>query len=133
MANRLNNLIVCFTGCLVAGLFGLLMLIKFEAPLFAMIAAGLFPAVACRISGVKNKKQLAKIAAYGLIGWTLASMLQPVICQSSISRAARIVNLPLFGHEWHIFASFVSTLLALVGAYFVSTDDKIQNFDKSIG
>lgn len=46
-------------------------------------------------------------------------MLQPAVVQSSASRAARIAELPLSGHESHIPACFLSALLALVGVYFV--------------
>ena len=131
MANRINILITCLAGCIVAALFGLLMVFKFRAPFLAMVSAAVFPAVACWISGISNRKQLAKIAAYGAIGWMLASMLRPIVGQTPVLRAARIADLPLLGFEWLLFASFVSTLLALVGAYFAPTGDSSREPDQS--
>ena len=131
MSNRLNNMAACLAGCILAALFGLLTLLKFDAPFVALISAGAFPAFACWMSGIKNNKQLCKVGVYGTIGWMLAYMLQPVISQSSVSRAARIAELPLLGHEWHIFASFVSTLLALTATCFIPVGDTVRGNDEA--
>jgi hypothetical protein len=95
-----------------------LALLKFDAPVLAMISAGLFPAIACWKTGMIENRQVAKIAGYAAIGWMLTFMLQPVAAQTSASHLRRILTLPLLGHEWHVPASAVSTLLALVGVCF---------------
>ena len=121
----------CLAGCIAAALLGLLMLVKFEASFFALLSIAIFPAFACWMSGLTDSKQLCKIAAYASTGWMLAYMLQPVVSQSSLSRAARIAKLPLLGHEWHIFACFISTLLALTGAFFVPVGDILEKSNKA--
>jgi len=131
LSNRLNSMASCLAGCIVAGLIGLLALLKFDAPFVALISAGVFPPFACWMSGIKNIKQLCKVGVYGTFGWMLASMLLPVVSQSSDSRAARIAELPLLGHEWHIFASFVSTLLALTGTCFIPVSDTTRGGDQA--
>lgn len=119
MLARLHHLIACFAGCVIASLFGLLLMLKFDAPILGMLCAALFPALACRLSGVCDRKQLVKIAFYAGGGWMLMFMLQPVVSQSAASHAERIVALPLMGNDWHIPTSIVSTLLALVGVCFI--------------
>ncbi|MBN1587912.1 MAG: hypothetical protein JW888_00190, partial [Pirellulales bacterium] len=84
-------------------------------------------AVGCWMSGITDKKQLAKIAAYAAVGWALTFVLQPSIAQSASSHARRILALPLVGYDWHIVASLVSTLLALIGAYFVPINSDPEN------
>jgi hypothetical protein len=124
MAKRLNILFACFTGCVVAALFGLLLMLLFVTPIFAMLSAGAFPTIACRIAGIDDKKQLLKIAVYGAVGWILMFMLQPSISQPLTLRLQRIVEMPLVGYDWHIPASVVSTILALVGAWFAPLNSK---------
>lgn len=133
MSSRLNNLLACFAGCVVAALVGLLGLLKFDAPILAMLSAGVVPAIACWLAGMTDKQQLAKIAVYAALGWMLPFMLQPVVAQSAASHAQRIMSLPLLGHEWHILASFLSTLLALIGVYFapVNTEPTDGNHENS--
>ena len=115
---RLNRLLSCLAGCLVATLVGLLAMLKFDAPVFALLSAAVFPTFAVWIAGLIDRKQLAKIAAYAAVGWALTFMLQPISGQSSTSRARRVAESPLVGHEWHVPASCVSTLLALIGTGF---------------
>ena len=117
---RVNTMFACFAGCVIAALIGLLALLKFDMPILAMISAGLLPAIACWLAGMTNKKQLAKIAGYAAIGWMLTFMLQPAIAQTTASHVRRIMTMPLLGHDWHIPASFTSTLLALIGVYFAT-------------
>ncbi len=119
MATRINNLFACLAGCFIAAILGLLLLLKLESPALAMLTAGIVPAIACWLSGITDKRQLVKIAIYGGTGWVLTFMLQPAIAQSAASHTQRIATLPLFGNDWHIPASIVSTLLALIGVYFV--------------
>jgi hypothetical protein len=118
MAQRINTMLACIAGCIIAALTGLLVLLKFDAPILAMLSAGLFPAIACWLTGTVGIKQVGKIAGYAAMGWLPAFMLQPAIAQSSASHVRRILTLPLLGHDWHIPASLVSTLLALIGVYF---------------
>ena len=119
MSKRTNHLLACFAGCVVGSLFGLLIMLKLDAPILAMLSAGVFPAIWCRMSGITDKKQLGKIAAYAAVGWILTYMLKPSVAGFAASHTRQILTLPLLGYGWHIPASVVSTLLALVGAYFV--------------
>ncbi len=119
MGERINTMLACLAGCVVATLVGLLVLLKFDAPILAMFSAGLFPAVACWLAGITDKKQIAKIAGYAAFGWMLTFMLQPTVSQSAESHVRRILTLPLLGLDWHIPSSLVSTLLALIGVFFM--------------
>ncbi len=119
MARRIGNLFPCLIGCVVGALTALLVMLTLDAPILSMLCAALFPAIACSIAGIIDKKQLGKIAFYAVIGWTLAYMLQPTVSQTAASHARRIVSLPLVGHEWQIAASIASTVMALVGVCFV--------------
>lgn len=118
MADRINLIVACLAGSVIATLVGLLALLKLDAPILAMLSAGLFPAIACWKTGIADNRQVAKIAGYAAMGWLLTFMLQPITAQSSASHVRRILTSPLLGQDWHIPASVVSTLLALVGAYF---------------
>ncbi len=70
------------------------------------------------------------IAAYAAIGDALTFTLQPVAVHSPASHAQRIVNLPLLGQEWHIPASFDSTLLTLIRVGFLPADKHARNLEK---
>lgn len=126
LAKRLNILMICLAGCIVAGLFGLWALIKLNNEWLAFFSATTFPVIGCWYAGLHDRKQLAKIAMYAALGWFLAAMLRPVTVEAprfrEISRARRIMNGPLAGQEWQIPASVVSSLLAMVGAAFVPRD-----------
>jgi len=93
-------------------------MLTFDAPMLAALAGGLLPTVTCWLAGLRDKKQLSKIASYAAVGWILTFALQPAMAQSAASHAQRIAALPLVGREWHIPASVASTLLALIGAAF---------------
>ena len=71
MAARTNNLIACFSGCVIASLIGLNFMIRFDVGFFGLVSATLIPALACRIAGITDKTQLAKIAVYAVIGWMI--------------------------------------------------------------
>jgi hypothetical protein len=118
MAYRLRLLTACFAGCVAGSLVGLWLMIKFDAPIFALIAAGFLPSATCWLTGLRDLKQLAKISLYSTVGWALTFALQPAVAQSAASHAQRIAGSPLVGREWHIPASVVSTLLALIGVAF---------------
>ena len=115
---RLNTLLFCFTGCVIAALLGLILLLKFDNELLAILSAAVFPTDGCYLSGIKGHRQLGKIALYAGIGWTLGYALQPAVAQTSASHIQRILKLPLLGYDWHVHGSVVSTLLSMVGAYF---------------
>lgn len=118
MKRRFRLLAVCFVGCAIGSLAGLWLMLTFDAPMLAALAAGLLPTVTCWLAGLRDQKQLAKIALYAAVGWMLTFALQPAVAQSAASHAQRIAALPLVGLEWHIPASVVSTLLALIGVAF---------------
>ena len=109
MNRRFRLLGSCFTGCIIASL------------------AGLIPCAACWLAGIRDPKQLAKISAYAFIGWALTFALQPAVAQSAASHAQRIAGLPLVGREWHIPATVVSTLLALIGTTFCPVSNSESN------
>ena len=119
MTGRPGNLIACFAGCLIGSLVGLIIMLKFDAPFLAAISAAIFPTLACRWAGITNRKQLVKIAVYSGVAWILTFMLQPVVARSEAQRIQRILELPLLGNDWHVPAAAVSTLMALVGVYFI--------------
>ena len=118
MNRRFQLLGSCFAGCIIASLAGLWLMLAFDAPMFAALAAGTIPCAACWLAGIRDPKQLAKISAYAFIGWSLTFALQPAVAQSAASHAQRIAGLPLVGREWHIPATVISTLLALIGTAF---------------
>ena len=124
MAERINNLFACLAGCVVGALLGLLCLIRFDEPVLALLSAGTAPAIACWLGGISDKNQIAKIFVFASIGWLLTYMFQPVVAQSASTHAERVASMPMLGYEWHGLASLVSTLLALVGAYFAPADDE---------
>lgn len=127
MKRRFRLLGACFVGCAVGSLAGLWLMITFDAPMLAAFAAGLLPLAACWLAGLHDSKQLAKIAAYAFVGWMLTFDLQPAVTQSAASHAQRIAGLPLVGREWHVPASIVSTLLALIGVAFCPLPDARSN------
>ncbi len=127
MNRRFRFLGSCFTGCITASLAGLWLMLAFDAPTLAALAAGLIPCAACRLAGIRDPKQLAKISAYAFIGWALTFALQPAVAQSAASHAQRIAGLPLVGREWHIPATAVSTLLALIGTAFCPIPNSASN------
>jgi hypothetical protein len=102
-------------------LVGLILRIQFDVAFFELVSATCFPSLACRIAGITDKKQLAKIAVYAGIGWMITYFLGPAVTQSAASHAQRIAASPLIGNEWHIATSLASALLALVGVYFIPT------------
>ena len=118
MNRRFQLLGSCFAGCIIASLAGLWLMLAFDAPMLAALAAGTIPCAACWLAGIRDPKQLAKISAYAFIGWSLTFALQPAVVQSAASHAQRIAGLPLVGREWHIPATVISTLLALIGTAF---------------
>ncbi|MEL6109742.1 MAG: hypothetical protein AAFU85_27340 [Planctomycetota bacterium] len=124
MNRRLRLVGFCVIGCGISSLAGLCLMLAFDLPLFAALLAAVAPGVACWFSAeLRDPSQLVKIGVYALIGWALTFALQPVISQDAASKAARIVELPLVGFEWHLVASVVSTLLAIVGAVFAPIAD----------
>ena len=127
MNRRFRLLGSCFTGCIIASLVGLWLMLAFDAPVFAALAAAVIPCVACWLAGIRDPKQLAKICVYAFIGWTLTFALQPAVAQSAASHAQRIAGLPLVGREWHIPATIVSTLLALIGTAFCPIPGSTSN------
>jgi hypothetical protein len=129
MAQRLYNLFACLIGCVVGSLLGLLLMLKSDAPFLAMLCARAFPAATCWMAGISDTKQLCKIASYAAIGWLLTVLLEPAIAQSPAQRLRHIVALPLVGYDWHLLASIVSTLLALVGAWFATIHGTPRNED----
>lgn len=122
MTIRLHKLIWCFLGCAIGSLIGLILLMTFRIPFLAVVTAGLFPVIACRYSGVNGGRQLAKIGIYSGLGWFLTFSLQPAVAMSSDQRVRRIATQSLLGNEWHLPASAVSTLMALVGVSFVPSE-----------
>lgn len=127
MRQRFRLLCTCFTGCVAGSLAGLWLMLAFDAPMLAALAAGLLPPTASWFAGLRDAKQLAKIALYGFVGWVLTFALQPAVAQSAASHAQRIAGLPLVGREWHIPASVVSTLLAMIGVAFSPLPDSTSN------
>lgn len=116
-------LFACFIGCLAAGLLGLLAALKFDSPFLAFLAAGLLPAVACFWVGLRDQTMLLKIVMYASVGWTVTFLLAPQIGQSSDLLARQIAASPLVGREWLIPSSVASSLLAMVGAAFIPTEN----------
>ena len=127
MKRRFRLLGSCFTGCAIASLAGLWLMLAFDAPMLAALAAAIVPCAACWLAGLRDPKQLAKISVYAFIGWALTFGLQPAVAQSAASHAARISGLPLVGREWHIPATIVSTLLALIGTAFAPLANSTSN------
>ena len=127
MNRRFQLLGSCFAGCIIASLAGLWLMLAFDAPMLAALAAGTIPCAACWLAGIRDPKQLAKISAYAFIGWSLTFALQPAVAQSAASHAQRIAGLPLVGREWHIPATVISTLLALIGTAFCPIPNSASN------
>ena len=122
LKKRLNMMLACFLGCVVAALLCLLIAIKLDSPFLALVVAGMLPAGACFCAGLRDRKMVAKIVIYATVGWALTFMLAPQIGQSPDSRTRRIADVPLVGKEWYIPSSLVSTLLAMVGATFIPNE-----------
>lgn len=118
MLDRIKIMLACLVGSVIAALVGLVMLLTFNAFVLPMLSAALFPAIACWKTGKIEFNQIAKIAGYAALGWLLGSMLQPMIVESPAQHSQRILAMPLVGRDWHIPASALSTLLALVGVSF---------------
>ena len=119
MSKRFNTMAACFCGCVIGSCLGLMLLLQFDTALFAMLCAGVCPLIACWISGIRDKAQLAKVGVYAAGGWILTYWLEPGVAQSAASYFRRVLALPWVGHDWHVIASMVSTLLAMAGVYFM--------------
>jgi len=63
----------------VASLAGLWLMLAFDAPMLAALTAYLFPTTACWFAGLRDPRQLAKIALYVFVGWGLTFGLQPAM------------------------------------------------------
>ena len=127
-ATRTNNLIACFSGCVIASLIGLNFRIRFEGGFLGLVSATLIPALACRIAGITDEKQLAKIAAYAVIGWLITySLTRPdQIIRLYSSHEIRHPSLMLLLYELIAVDVIPTTTLPLVGVYFIPTT-KITN------
>ena len=124
---RRHLLVACLLGCTVAALIGVLMAVKFNSAVPAIVSATLIPPAACYAAGVRALRPLAKVALYSSIGWGITYSLKPQISQSASSHNARIAQAPLVGTEWYIACSCVSSSLALVGAAFPATTRQEQS------
>ena len=109
----------------------MLPLVTFEATVLAMFSAGIFPAMACYLAGVRDTKQLFKIGGYAAIGWILTFSLQPAISHAEDSYLRRMMHAPMLGYDWHIPASCVSAVLALVGVVFLPAQVKVSMNESS--
>jgi len=113
-AARTNNLIACFSGCVIASLVDLNYRIRFDVGFFGLVSVTFIPALACRIAGITDKTQLAKIAVYAIIGWMIPY---------SLTRPDWIIR----RHSWHdirldpLPPTLISLLIELVVVYVIPT------------
>lgn len=65
MLARLNHLIARFAGCVIASLFGLLLMLKLDAPILGMLCAASFPVLACRCMFCPRSSNEIKSLVFG--------------------------------------------------------------------
>ena len=125
MAFRFLTLTYCLAGCAIANLAGLIIAMKFGHYWFHFAAVLVFPPLFCLRAGVVDPNQLIKIGCYSLVGLVLGcSLLTPGVAMRRESVPAYIALLPYAGFGPQIGASYISSLLAVVGAFFAPISRK---------
>lgn len=119
MVKRLTLQVAVLLGSSLACCVGLATGIAFDTAFIAWISAATFPLVCVYVLGLRDGRQLVKLACYAAIGWTLCFVLAPARSESKESRARRIAADPLSGKGWYIHSTVASWIMLSVGIAFV--------------
>lgn len=116
---RLLLLLACLLGSAVGAFLGVVAGIATNSVLLAWASAATFPVLALVLAGIRQGRQLTKIAGYALLGWGLCFILEPGVDEGAAHRAIRIAADPLAGKGWYISCHITSWVLASVGVAFM--------------
>jgi len=107
-------------GCLLAFVSGVWLSAYFNSDVPAILAATMLPTFGAMVGGVRNRRQLLKVAMFALIGWLLGYTLQPAIS------GRHNADIPSIIENWVATAFVPSSLLALIGASFAVRSARTQ-------
>jgi hypothetical protein len=115
---RLRLVFACTLGSGVGAVVGVAAGVALNSAWWAWLAAAVFPGLALWLAGFHQRRQLAKIMCYALLGWGLCFVLEPATSQSSTGRARRIAEDTFRGKGWYVPCHVAGWVLASVGVAF---------------
>ena len=119
MKRRTLTLVYCLAGCAIANLAGLIIAMQFGHKWIHFVTVLVVPPLFCLRAGIVAPKQLIKIGCYSLLGLFLGRVLfSPAVAMRRDSIPAYRASLPYAGFGPQMLACYLSSLLALVGAFF---------------
>ncbi len=130
MAFRVNILLACLAGSIIASLAGILIAVKFDAGLLSLVLSVILPAAFCYYAGLHNRKYIATIATYAAIGWMIGTLLTPAVAMGPSLQLKKIIDSQLAGHDHLLPCVVFSTILAASRSFFVQAatkDTKTEN------
>lgn len=105
-------LLSTLAGCGLAAAIGYWAAVRLDSITPAVVAMAVLPAAGAWLGRVRDPNQLLKIAAYGVIVWSLCFMLRPRV-------AGKVPpDTPRVHVRWVAMAFVPSSLLAVIGAGF---------------